>query len=46
MLREKCNRSMLLIERPYAMLLEVYKCKHELGPRYRYDRHGMFSKKK
>ena len=42
MLREKCNRPMLLIERQKAMLLEVYKCIHELGPRYR---HGMFSKK-
>ena len=40
MLREKCNRPMLLIESPYAtsMLLEVYECIHELGPRYR---HGM-----
>ena len=34
---------MLLIERQRAMLLEVYKCIHELGPRYR---HGMFSQKK
>ena len=42
MLREKCNRPMLLIERQRAMLLEVYKCIHELGPRYR---HGMFSQK-
>ena len=42
MLREKCNRPMLLIERQKAMLLEVYKCIHELGPRYR---HGMFSQK-
>ena len=42
MLREKCNRPMLLIERQRAMLLEVYKCIHELGPRYRY---GMFSQK-
>ena len=41
MLREKCNRPMLLIERQRAML-EVYKCIHELGPRYR---HGMFSQK-
>ena len=40
MLREKCNRPMLLIERQKAMLLEVYKCIHELDPRYR---HGMFS---
>ena len=31
MLREKCNRPMLLIERQRAMLLEVYKCIHELG---------------
>ena len=42
MLRENCNRPMLLIERQKAMLLEVYKCIHELGPRYR---HGMFSQK-
>ena len=35
MLREKCNRPRLLIERQRAMLLEVYKCIHELGPRYR-----------
>ena len=42
MLREKCNRPMLLIERQKAMLLRVYKCIHELGPRYR---HGMFSQK-
>ena len=43
MLREKCNnRPMLLIERQRAMLLEVHKCIHELGPRYR---HGMFSQK-
>ena len=35
MLREKCNRPMLLIERQRAILLEVYKCIHELGPRYR-----------
>ena len=42
MLREKCNRPMLLIERQKAMLLEVYKRIHELGPRYR---HGMFSQK-
>ena len=40
MLREKCDKPMLLIERQTAMLLEVYKCLHELGPRYR---HGMFS---
>ena len=40
MLREKCNRLMLLIERQKAMLLEVYKCIHELGPRYR---HGIYS---
>ena len=33
MLREKCNRPMLLIERQRAMLFEVYKCVHELGPR-------------
>ena len=32
----------LLIERQKAMLLEVYKCIHELGPRYR---HSMFSQK-
>ena len=32
MLIEKCNRPMLLIERQNAMLLEVYKCIHELGP--------------
>ena len=31
MLREKCNRPILLIERQKAMLLEVYKCIHELG---------------
>ena len=42
MLREKCNKTMLLIERQKAMLLEVYKCIHELGSRYR---HGMFSQK-
>ena len=36
MLREKCNRPMLLIESQRAMLLEVYKCIHELGPRYRH----------
>ena len=42
MLREKCNSPMLLNERQKAMLLEVYKCIYELGPRYR---HGMFSKK-
>ena len=42
MLREKCNRPMLLIERQRAMLLEVYKCIHELDPQYR---HGMFSQK-
>ena len=41
MLREKCNRPMLLIETQKAMLL-VYKYIHELGPRYR---HGMFSQK-
>ena len=39
MLREKCNRPMLLIERQKAIWLEVYKCIHELGPRYR---HGTF----
>ena len=43
MLREKCNRTMLLIERQKAMLLEVYQCIHELGPQYR---HGMFSQKR
>ena len=42
MLREKCNRPMLLIERQKGMLLEFYKCIHELGPPYR---HGMFSQK-
>ena len=42
MLIEKCNRPMLLIERQNAMLLEVYKCIHELGP---LNRHGMFSQK-
>ena len=42
MLREKCNRPMSLIERQSAMLLEVYKCIHELGPR---SRNGMFSQK-
>ena len=42
MLRENCNRLMLLIERQKTMLLGVYKCIHELGPRYR---HGMFSQK-
>ena len=36
MLSEKCNRPMLLIERQKAMLLEVYKCIYELGPRYRH----------
>ena len=40
MLREKCNRPMLLIERQRDMLLEVYKWIHELGPRYR---HGIYS---
>ena len=30
MLREKCNRPMLLTERQKVMLLEVYKCIHEL----------------
>ena len=40
MLKEKCNRPMLLIERQKAMLLKVYKCIHELGPLYR---HSMFS---
>ena len=29
-------------KRQRAMLLEVHKCIHELGPRYR---HGMFSQK-
>ena len=29
MLREKCNRPVLLIERQRAMLLEVYKCLHD-----------------
>ena len=29
---------MLLIERQKAMLLEVYKCIHELGPRYQHDK--------
>ena len=43
MLREKCIRPMLLIERQRPMLLEVYKCIQELGLRYR---HGMFSLKK
>ena len=33
---------MILIERQKAMLLEVYKCIHELGPR---GRHDMFSQK-
>ena len=42
MLIEKCNRPMSLIERQRAMLLEVYKCIHALGPLYR---HGMFSRK-
>ena len=44
MLREKCNRPMLLIERQKTMLLEVYKCTSidELGSRYR---HGMFPQK-
>ena len=42
MLREKCNRPMLLIERQKVKLLEVYKCIHELGPR---NRHNMFSQK-
>ena len=35
-------RCVAIIERQRAMLLEVYKCIHELGPRYR---HGMFSQK-
>ena len=53
MLKEKCNRPMLLIERQKAMLLEVYRCNlvadiiqksiHELSPR---SRHGMFSQKR
>ena len=30
MLREKCNRPMFIIERQKAMLLEVYKCIHEI----------------
>ena len=34
MLREKFNRPMLLIERQQAVLLEVYKCIHKLGPGY------------
>ena len=34
MLREKCNRPMLIIERQRAILLEVYKCIHKLGHRY------------
>ena len=38
MLREKCNRPMLLIERQKVMLLKVYKCIHELGPRYQKSR--------
>ena len=42
MLRKKCNSPMILIERQRAMLLKVYKCRHELGPRYR---HRMFSQK-
>ena len=42
MLRENCNRPMFLIERQKTMLLEVYKCVHELGHRYRHD---MFSQK-
>ena len=42
MLRDNCNRPMLLIERQRAMLLEGYKCIHELGPRYRHD---MFTQK-
>ena len=33
---------MLLIERQKAMLLKVYKCILELGPRYR---HSVFSQK-
>ena len=41
-LREKCNRLMLIIERQKAILLEVYKCIHKLGPRYL---QGMFSRK-
>ena len=40
--REKCNRPMFINERQKAMILEVYKCIHELGPRYR---HGIFSQK-
>ena len=39
MLREKCNRLMLLIERQKVMQLEVHKCIHELGPQ------DVFSKK-
>ena len=38
MLREKFNRPMLLIERQMTMLLEVYKCIHEKGPRYRHGK--------
>ena len=34
MLREKCNRPMLIIKRQRAILLEVYKCIHKFGSRY------------
>ena len=32
-LREKCNRPMLIIERQKAILLEVYKIIHKIGPK-------------
>ena len=37
MLRERCNKPMLIIERQRARLLEIYKCIHKLGPRYLQD---------
>ena len=42
-LREKCNRPMLIIDRQKPILLEVYKCIHKIGPRYL---QGMFSLKR
>ena len=46
-LHMKCSKTNvidhLLIERQRAMLLEVYKCIHELGPQYRHG--NMFSLK-
>ena len=42
-LKTSFSLSMLLIERQKAMLLEVYKCVHELGLGYRHG--NMFSQK-